>query len=61
MAGGGDGVLDLELEGLGLLDEDLTRDGIFLNRSSILSRNFYSDYFSSSEQRSGAGQDIVMN
>lgn len=38
VAGGGDGVVDRELEGLDLLDEDLTREGIFLNRSSILPR-----------------------
>lgn len=35
MVGGGDGVVDLELRGLDPLDEDLTREGIFLNRSSI--------------------------
>lgn len=42
VAGGGDGVVDWELEGLDLLDEGLTREGIFLNRSSILPRENYS-------------------
>lgn len=42
VAGGGDGVVDRELEGLDLLDEGLTSEGIFLNRSSILSRENYS-------------------
>lgn len=42
VAGGGDGVVDRELEGLDFLDGGLTREGIFLNRSSILSRENYS-------------------